>query len=119
MDTLDTALNPFAARRLMFCAQAREAFAQAEATLAPLGTRLTLFGSVAKGLAKPGSDLDVMVLDRGRATEAQIYNALLDQIEDYGMGVDLIFSDQVSVETRERMLANVERSPAGLFLERA
>lgn len=103
----------------MFCTQAREAFARAEANLAPLGTRLVLFGSVAKGLAKPGSDLDVMVLDRGKATESQIYNALLGQAENYDMDVDLIFFDQVSAETRERMLADIERPPAGLFLERA
>ena len=68
-------------------------------------TRLALFGSVARGTAQPGSDLDVLVDFDGVPT-ARRYFGVQFYLEDlFGVDVDLVTADAL----RPRLRPYVER----------
>lgn len=68
-------------------------------------TRLALFGSVARGTAQPGSDLDVLVDFDGVPT-ARRYFGVQFYLEDlFGLDVDLVTADAL----RPRLRPYVER----------
>jgi predicted nucleotidyltransferase len=68
-------------------------------------TRLALFGSVARGTAQPGSDIDVLVDFDGVPT-ARRYFGVQFYLEDlFGLDVDLVTADAL----RPRLRPYVER----------
>ncbi len=69
-------------------------------------TRLGVFGSVARGEARPDSDVDVLVeLDEhtfDRYMDVKLY------LEDLlGRSVDLVLADRIKPRLRERILSEV------------
>ncbi|HEV2748456.1 MAG TPA: nucleotidyltransferase family protein [Allosphingosinicella sp.] len=85
-----------------------------EGELRELGVcRLSLFGSVARGEAGPGSDVDLAVtLDPTRRIGLFRYAALREQIEDLlGVSVDMV-SEPIE---RPRLRARIEQDRVHVF----
>lgn len=80
------------------------------AEIAALGVReLKLFGSVARGDDRPGSDIDVLVEFEGSAT-FDGYMDLKFLLEDaLGCAVDLVTVDGLREEIRDEVLAEALR----------
>jgi uncharacterized protein len=68
-------------------------------------TRLALFGSVARGKARPGSDIDVLVGFDGPATSTRYFGVQFYLEDLFGCAVDLVTEKAL----RERLRPYVER----------
>lgn len=88
--------------------EVRTALAGHRAALRAMGVlRLQLFGSVARGDARPDSDVDLLVdLDPARRISLLGYAHLVGELEDMlGRRVDLVESHLVRPEFRDEVLA--------------
>jgi|SRR6186997_3198162 predicted nucleotidyltransferase len=69
-------------------------------------TRLGLFGSFARGEARPDSDVDLLVeLDRRTFDRYMDLKIFLEDL--FGRKVDLVLADRIKPRLREQILAEV------------
>ncbi|MCU0868886.1 MAG: nucleotidyltransferase domain-containing protein [Burkholderiales bacterium] len=75
--------------------------------IAPWGARVWLFGSRARGDARPGSDVDIAIEARSRSVPAHVVGELLQRIEDSLLpwNVDLVDLADVDEGFRRRVQA--------------
>jgi uncharacterized protein len=73
-------------------------------------TRLALFGSTARGVAGPTSDIDVLVAFDGPATSARYFGVQFYLEDLLGRSVDLVTEKAL----RERLRPYVERDAIGI-----
>ena len=63
-------------------------------------TRLALFGSVARGTAQPGSDIDVLVDFDGVPTARRVFGVQFYLEDLFGLDVDLVTADALRLRLR-------------------
>jgi predicted nucleotidyltransferase len=75
--------------------------------VAPWGARVWLFGSRARGDARPGSDVDIAIEPRSRKVPPQVLAELVQQIEESVLpwNVDLVDLAEVDETFRRRVRA--------------
>jgi uncharacterized protein len=74
--------------------------------------RLGLFGSLARGQARPGSDLDFLVQFEGGRKTFDNYMELKEFLETlFGRSVDLVIAEVIKPQLRERILHETIYAP--------
>lgn len=106
--------SAFSARSLERQAACEKEWAAINAGLAGLGVKAALFGSIARGEAKPLSDLDILVLDRGATSRGAVVCAIDDA--STGIPCDLIFAEDISPGKVHRMLGEARLGRMGYAL---
>ena len=85
----------------------RTVVSQVAAALAKLrqaGVRVELVGSMSRGEFRLHSDVDFLVMDKGRLSETDIFNIISDDLK--GTGFDLVFASRLSSQTLALMRAD-------------
>lgn len=82
---------------------------QAIKALGDIGVKAELVGSLIWGQFKPHSDVDVLILERGHATDGDIYGAVMTNIKDAES--DLVFWD--SLPDSSKLLIDAQRQRVG------
>lgn len=79
------------------------AAAQRAAAAATDPLRVILFGSYARGDADSGSDLDLLVIERGMPDKAKEYLKIHRAVGSIGVGVDILVFSQGEFERRAQV----------------
>lgn len=109
-----SAMSAFSARALERQVACEKEWAAINEGLAALGVKAALFGSIARGEAKPLSDIDILVLDRGTVSRGAVVCAIDDA--STGIPYDLIFAEDVSPKKVQRMLGEARLGRVGYAL---
>ena len=81
------------------------------AAVVPLGSRVVLFGSRARGEAADGSDVDILVIEPEVVDAAQEAVRLRRELRGLGVPIDMVVIDEATAARRRVVLGTlVERA---------
>lgn len=88
----------------------RQAARACEAALARTGIRALVVGSLAYGLVRAESDLDLLIMSYAGRTWREVQSIASGAAAPYGVRVDVIFADTLPDAVRKAMLKDARRA---------
>lgn len=88
----------------------RRAARACETALGRAGVRALVVGSLAYGAARPGSDLDLLIVSYPGRTWHEVSALAAEAAQPYGVRVDVIFEDTLPPAVKRAMLKDARRA---------